>query len=421
MIPRWVRVCAAGFGLAALLALALGAAAQGDPATGPVSAQRKQRLQSEQRELRARLAQLKKQLAESESAHSEASDALAASESAISAVNRRLHELAQSRSQVETQIGALQERQRSTQSRQSLHEQAVGQMLRTQAVLQTRRPWQELLDGTTPGTQALAQVYVDRVIHAELRQVEDLRARHEELAELEASSRERKAELASIAHEERAGRAQLLQQQAARKVTLVRLSREIAGQRRSVASLEHDEARLGALIDQIAKLLADQARRRAAARQAAPGAPAHAEPPGLAAFSALRGKLELPVSGELGSRFGAARRAEDGQAQPGAPSWKGLFIRAPAGSEVHAIAAGRVVFADWLRGFGNLMILDHGNGLLSVYGNNETLLHSVGDSVQAREVIAAVGNTGGSQDSGLYFEMRYQGKPFDPLAWVASR
>ena len=88
---------------------------------------------------------------------------------------------------------------------------------------------------------------------------------------------------------------------------------------------------------------------------------------------------------------------------------------------MHAVAAGRVVFADWLRGFGNLMILDHGDGLLSVYGNNETLLRGVGDVVQAREVISAVGSTGGSQDSGLYFELRYQGKPFDPLAWLGPR
>jgi septal ring factor EnvC (AmiA/AmiB activator) len=185
--------------------------------------------------------------------------------------------------------------------------------------------------------------------------------------------------------------------------------------------LEHDEARLGSLIDQISRLLAEQARRHAPAHPPPTAAVPHGGAPSPAAFIALLGKLELPVDGQLGARFGAARRDEDGQPQAGAPSWKGLFIRAPAGAEVHAVAAGRVVFADWLRGFGNLMILDHGNGLLSVYGNNETLLRGIGDAVQAREVIAAVGSTGGSQDSGLYFELRYQGKPFDPLAWMGPR
>ena len=88
---------------------------------------------------------------------------------------------------------------------------------------------------------------------------------------------------------------------------------------------------------------------------------------------------------------------------------------------MHAIAAGRVVFADWLRGFGNLMIIDHGDGLLSVYGNNQSLLRSVSDPVDSGDVIAEVGNTGGSSQSGLYFEMRFEGRPFDPLAWAAAR
>ena len=88
---------------------------------------------------------------------------------------------------------------------------------------------------------------------------------------------------------------------------------------------------------------------------------------------------------------------------------------------MRAVAAGRVVFADWLRGFGNLMIVDHGDGLLSVYGNNESLLRSVGDRIEADEVIASVGNTGGNADSGLYFELRFDGRPIDPLKWAQAR
>jgi septal ring factor EnvC (AmiA/AmiB activator) len=99
-------------------------------------------------------------------------------------------------------------------------------------------------------------------------------------------------------------------------------------------------------------------------------------------------------------------------------TWKGLFIRASNGEEVKSIAAGRVVFADWLRGFGNLMIVDHGSGYMSLYGNNESIHKRVGDSVNSGDTIAAVGNSGGNADSGLYFELRHQGKPFDPLNWV---
>jgi septal ring factor EnvC (AmiA/AmiB activator) len=126
----------------------------------------------------------------------------------------------------------------------------------------------------------------------------------------------------------------------------------------------------------------------------------------------------MPVVGEVTGRFGAPRRVEGGGT---APTWKGIFIRAPAGTGVQAVADGQVVFADWLRGFGNLMVIDHGEGFLSVYGNNESLLRNVGDKVAVGSVIAAVGNTGGIEQAGLYFELRFQGRPFDPLKWVAAR
>lgn len=147
-----------------------------------------------------------------------------------------------------------------------------------------------------------------------------------------------------------------------------------------------------------------------AAAIAAPAAPVLglAAPDG--AFASLRGQLRAPVAGKLAARFGSKRG--DG------PSWKGVFIRASEGSEIHAIAAGRVVFAEWLRGFGNLIIVDHGGQYLSIYGNNQALLKRVGDPIKAGEVIASVGNSGGNEESGLYFELRHQGRTFDPADWV---
>jgi septal ring factor EnvC (AmiA/AmiB activator) len=131
-------------------------------------------------------------------------------------------------------------------------------------------------------------------------------------------------------------------------------------------------------------------------------------------FSALRGKLRLPVAGQIVSRYGSAR-AEGGAA------WKGLFIRAAAGEPIHAVADGKIVFAEWLRGFGNLLIIDHGNDFLSVYANNESLLGAVGATVTAGQSIATVGNSGGYPEPGLYFELRYRGQAFDPLKWIGTR
>ncbi|HRI93534.1 MAG TPA: peptidoglycan DD-metalloendopeptidase family protein, partial [Accumulibacter sp.] len=127
----------------------------------------------------------------------------------------------------------------------------------------------------------------------------------------------------------------------------------------------------------------------------------------------MKGSLRLPTKGSVSNRFGSAR-------QEGS-TWKGLFIRAGTGSDVRSIAAGRVVFAEWMRGFGNLLIVDHGSDYLSVYANNDSLLKQVGDDVRGGESIATVGNTGGNPESGLYFEIRHDGKPLDPLAWVNSK
>ena len=402
------------------------------------SSRRQRELQAEQRELKAKLAQLKKSLASAETAHSEAADALAASESAISASNRHLQHLAASRRQVEQRISELQAREREAAAAQSSHASALGLALRSEFVLLHHSQLQDLVEPSQSEQDGRDSAYLDSVVRARVHRIGELHDRRTELAGLESEYVQRNAELEKILADERSSRAQLLQQETARRATLARLSHEIALQRRSVANLERDDARMSTLIDQIGKVLAEQARRRAAAA-ARPKAPAqgappgpeqqalsrrdsdHFEPPQTTRFARLRGKLLLPVQGQIASHYGAPRLSEDGQPQAGAPAWKGLFIRADPGSPVHAVAAGRVVFADWLRGFGNLMILDHGEGFLSVYADNEALLHGVGDAVDADEVIASVGNTGGNAQSGLYFEMRFQGRPFDPLAWAVAR
>jgi septal ring factor EnvC (AmiA/AmiB activator) len=142
---------------------------------------------------------------------------------------------------------------------------------------------------------------------------------------------------------------------------------------------------------------------RAADIALAPAAPA-------GAFASLKGQLRTPVSGQVAARFGTKR----GQG----PSWKGVFIRAAEGADVRAVAGGRVVFAEWLRGFGNLIIVDHGGQYMSIYGNNQALLKRAGDLVKSGDPIASAGNSGGNEESGLYFELRHQGTAFDPAGWV---
>jgi septal ring factor EnvC (AmiA/AmiB activator) len=273
--------------------------------------------------------------------------------------------------------------------------------------------------------------------------INQLSTRQLELSALQAEAEEKKKELGRIEEDEDKNRQKLTDEKARRKAAQERLARQVGAQRQSIARLTRDEQRLGAVIDRISKVLAEQSRREAdrarrqseqeaAARRAspppatAPGLATRPETPPIDAkpqantgnFEQTRGKLPLPVAGTVTARFGAPRRGDAGAS---APSWKGVFISATAGAEVRAVGSGQVVFSDWLRGFGNLLIVDHGGGYLSVYGNNETLLRAPGDRVAAGDAVALVGNTGGSETPGLYFELRFQGRPFDPLSWVAAR
>ena len=122
--------------------------------------------------------------------------------------------------------------------------------------------------------------------------------------------------------------------------------------------------------------------------------------------------LPYPVRGDVQGRFGMER--------PEGGVWRGIVLRANEGAQVAAIAPGRVVYAGWLGGFGNLMIVDHGAKYLSVYGYNQSLLKQVGDQVNAGENIATVGATGGQVEPGLYFEIRHEGKPVNPLLWLGG-
>jgi len=131
-------------------------------------------------------------------------------------------------------------------------------------------------------------------------------------------------------------------------------------------------------------------------------------------FRKLKGKLKLPVKGKIIHKFNSKRK-DTGVA------WKGVFIKAKEGRDVYAIASGKVVFSDWIKGFGNIIIIDHGKGYMSLYGNNSSLLKESNDIVKGGSVIAIVGNSGGNSTNGLYYELRKNSKPFNPIKWTTFK
>ena len=397
---------------AAVLLSLLAAAPAALPAAGPAGAKE----QKELRELRGRIAALQKRLADAEESKSEAVDALKESERAISDANRALRELSGQARQVDARLAKV--RAESGVGQRALKEQQalLARLLYHRYVGGQAEPLKLLLNREDPNQIARQLHYLAYVSRARAGVISGLRGNLAHLKDLARETEEKAHELAAIAAEQQVQRRRLEQEKAARSATLTRISREITQQHRQMGTLKRDESRLARLVESLSRLVAREPRPAPRSRsERVPGpAAGSGQLAALGPFAALKGKLALPVRGEPANRFGAPRAS-------GGTSWKGLFIAARAGEEVRAVAPGRVVFADWMRGFGNLLIVDHGDAYMSLYGNNESLFKQVGDLIHGGEPVAAVGNSGGNPDSGLYFEIRYQGRPVDPLGWISVK
>jgi septal ring factor EnvC (AmiA/AmiB activator) len=275
-----------------------------------------------------------------------------------------------------------------------------------------------LLSGENPNEIARELHYLSYVSRARTDAIRHLRDNLATLKSLGDEAAAKAAELAAIAAEQVAQRQRLEQEKRKHADVLARLARDILRQRQEVGTLQRNETRLTRLIEQLARIVnraPAPAKRGPATTRPRERNDRVPEPTTLGgAFSQLRGQLALPVRGELAGRFGSPR-------SDGGLTWKGLFLAARSGESVRAVAGGRVVFADWLRGFGNLLIIDHGEGYMSLYGYNEALLKRVGDDISGGDAVATVGSSGGGVESGLYFELRHQGKPFDPMTWIKTR
>ena len=471
--------------IVALCALLVAAAASGAPARPTERSKQKAAAEAQRAGIQQKLSALKRDISKTESAKEDAADTLAESEEAISDANRALRDLGQEQGETNAKLAALDANQHNLNRTITSQKQQLAKLLRQHYVAGNEDRIKLLLSGDNPNRINRDLQMLSYVSQAQARLLASLRAN---LVAVEANKEEAqnaKDELEEIAQEQRDQKATLEKEKAHRAALLGSLSTKLVAQRKEAGNLARDEQRMSGLVDQLSKLIREQAiaaaaerkrleavaaaRAKAAAearllaetraraqqaerereriaqqnRKPAKGAkPEPAEPriveqrpverpipvekpdpaaaraadialaPAAAdgAFASLRGRMSAPIAGRIAARFGAKRG--DG------PTWKGMFIKAAEGADVRAVAGGRVVFANWMRGFGNLIIVDHGSEYLSIYGNNQTLLKHAGDTVKAGDQIASAGNTGGNEESGLYFELRHLGKAFDPASWI---
>lgn len=362
--------------------------------------------------LRSQRAALEKQLKAAESSRAATADQLRDTEKAIAVVARKLRGLSDERAAARAELAEREHELKQLERQTAARQTQLGRLLRYQFRPHEADALAVLLAGGDPNAVARDRHFLSLLSRAKAGLIADLRRDAGATRRLAAVVEQRGDKLADLLRREESERAALRQRQQERQGVLAKISGQIKEKRREIVTLKQNEQRLASLVASLAKRAAKPKPKAGPSG----GKPARrVEPASLAkaggVFAKLRGKLAWPVRGSLAARFGARR--DDGQS-----TWKGLFIRAAEGADVQAVAAGTVVFADWLRGYGNLIIIDHDDDFLSVYGNNQTLLADVGQKVGAGATVATVGTSGGQAESGLYFELRHRGMTFDPAKWL---
>lgn len=231
--------------------------------------------------------------------------------------------------------------------------------------------------------------YYQYLNRARIKEIDKFQDTLASLLEVTTQHQEKQTELAQLKVAQTEQKKTLESSKTARAKTIKSLSKELLSNQQQLAKLEAEENNLKLALEKLA----------AAARAEL----------SLNGLKKLRNKLRWPVKGRISHRFGTQKQ--------GYLKWKGVLLSAPVGRQVNAVHNGKVLFSDWLKGYGLVTVIDHGDGYMSLYGHNQTLLKSVGDRVETGEPIALVGQSGGQQKPGLYFEIRHQGKAMNPKLW----
>ncbi len=251
-----------------------------------------------------------------------------------------------------------------------------------------------LLSEEDPSAVARMLVYQGYLARAHQRRLDEFRAVLTSLQDTEQALQQQQATQDNLLHEQRASADRLSEEKSRRGEIVAQLQRELDSGNERLSALEADQQRVSRLLESLREVFAD------IPVTGGPDKP----------FPQLRGQLEWPLAGKVSMPFGTHQAG-------GKMRTRGMHIASNEGAEVRAIAHGRIAFADWLRGFGLLAIVDHGDGYMSLYGENSSLYRSVGEWVERGDVIAAAGSSGGQRRTGLYLELRKDGRPIDPAGW----
>ncbi|MDD1506678.1 murein hydrolase activator EnvC family protein [Pseudomonas sp. CNPSo 3701] len=400
----------------------------------PAFADQKAETQKQLEAARADVAELKKLLEQLQQEKSGVQKQLKTTETEMGELENQVKGLREELQESEEELKRLDQEKKKLQGARLEQQRLIG--IQARAAYQGGR--QEyiklLLNQQNPEKFSRTLTYYDYLAEARMAQLTAFNETLRQLANVEKDISHHQEQLQAQKSELDSRSAKLAEVRKERQLALAKLNKDFSARDQRLKAREQEQAELGRVLKTIEETLARQAREAEAQRQrelaAAREKPSTPSTTGKRTesgplvssgatyggpFASAKGKLPWPVNGRLVARYGTPR-GEDARTK-----WDGVLIGAAAGSQVRAVHGGRVVFADWLRGSGLLVILDHGNGYLTLYGHNQSLLKDAGDIVKAGEPIATVGTSGGQDTPALYFAIRQQGRASDPAQWCRAQ
>ncbi|MBB2496813.1 murein hydrolase activator EnvC family protein [Aquipseudomonas ullengensis] len=384
---------------------------------------------------RADIGELKKLLEQLQKEKSGVQKDLKRTETEMGSLEKQVKGLQQEMKQSEQELQRLDQEKKKLQQSRLEQQRLIGIQARAAYQGGQQEPLRLLLNQQQPEKFSRTLTYYDYLGKARLEQLATFNETLRQLANVENDITTQQNQLQEQKSALDGRREQLASVRKERQLALAKLNKEFTARDQKLKARQQEQAELTQVLKTIEETLARQAREAAEARRLAAlqqqqqpiRNPNGSKPlplgPSVSSdgatyggpFAQAKGKLPWPVNGRLVARYGSPRSGDD------RAKWDGVLIGASAGSQVHAVHGGRVVFADWLRGAGLLVILDHGNGYLSLYGHNQSLLKDAGDIVKAGEAIATVGTSGGQDTPALYFAIRQQGRASDPAQWCRAQ
>lgn len=343
--------------------------------------------------LKSRISSLQGELNNKREQRGSAQKTLREVETQLGELQRKLRNTTAAIAQQQQQLRALNERKNSLREQQRKQQSLIEQQILAAYQLGQEKKLKMLLNQESPDKLSRALVYYDYFNKARAEQIKSYLDTIAELDTIAPAIELKTTELNGSRDQLNAQTSALAAKQQQRKQTLAALDKQIGSRDEQLKAMQAEQDDLLKLLSAIEEEVANISL-----------------PDSYSPFKTHRGKMSWPAAGKHLNHFGSARGDSS-------LTWNGIEIAANPGSEVKAIHHGRVVFADWLRGAGLLIILDHGDGYMSLYGHNESLLHETGDWVKAGDAIATVGNSGGRNAASLYFEIRKDGQPTNPARW----